>query len=58
MVHPGTTQHVNVSWPMVANVEFEELSEQGMHWEFYGSDGGLEGGLDGTCAQLVGGIAP
>ena len=35
MVHPGTTQCVNVVWPVLANVGFEELSEQGMLWEFY-----------------------
>ena len=48
VVHPGTTQCVNVSWPMLANDEFWELSEQGMLWEFYGSNVCMEGGLDET----------
>ena len=39
---------------MQANLEFGELLEQGMLLKFYGSDGEVEGGLDGTCAQLVG----
>ena len=49
---------MNVSWSMLANEEFEELSEQGTLWEFYGSNVGVKGGLDGSCAQLVEGIAP
>ena len=57
VVHPGTTQHVRVSWPMLANEDFVELSEQGMLWEFYGAESDVQGGLDETCAQLVGGIA-
>ena len=35
VVHPGTTQCVNVSWPVLANVEFEESSEQGMLTRLY-----------------------
>ena len=43
---------------MLANEEFEELLEQGMLWELYGSKAGVKGDLDGSCAQLVGGITP
>ena len=58
VVHPGTTQCVYVSWPVLGNDEFLELSEQGVLWEFYVSKAGMNGELDETCAQLVRGIAP
>ena len=44
VVYQGTTQHLSVTWPVLDNVEFEELSEQGMLCEFNGSNGGPEGG--------------
>ena len=43
---------------MLANDEFVELSEWRMLWEFCGSESHMKGGLDETCVQLVGGIAP
>ena len=58
VVHPGTTQCVYVSWPVLGNDEFLELSEQDMLWEFYGSKAGFDGELGEMCVQLVGEIAP
>ena len=58
VVHPGTTQRVNVSWPMLTTNEFEKLLGQGMLWEFSGNELHMQGGVDASCAQLVGGIAP
>ena len=42
----------------MANDEFAELSERGMLWEFCGTESHVKGGLDVTCVQLVGRIAP
>ena len=47
VVHPGTTQCVSVSRPVLADVEFEELSEQGMLWEFYAAYVGVAGAWTG-----------
>ena len=58
VVHPGTVQGVRVSWPVLGNDEFVELSEWRMLWEFCGSESHMKGGLDETCVQLVRWIDP
>ena len=55
MVPPGITASVSVGWPVLSSNEFAEFSGLELLWELRGNDMREK---DGSCAQLVGGIAP